>query len=280
MSSLIEAIEKANKDFSFIPIYSGKRKLDYQKLLDAPIDEKTKEDIKNLFDSTTYVSWDETIQLLGKSIDRALLEIKGNFYISLDSRKFGSELFFLCYFWHKIETSRKFIDFVDIENLEEHNNLTILIIDDFSITGTNIVSPIDMLKTFKPRNTSQFYAAVAMTTDSSIALLETFGINFFYGGLFNSHYLNLEMLLLLNIGGRESEADEGDEIVPFFSDHKISNVTSNTPYLFHYGKIGDCEIGCLIGYPPDEYVKKIVYDKYFKELGINPPKLYNYKTKI
>lgn len=269
------AVELASRDV-IKPIYPGQRKLDYKKLESAPIEKHIKDELLNLFGMTRYFAWEKIIELLESAIDQALDAIEGDFYVAINEDKFSSELLFTCVFWNKLK--ERCIGLISIEKIADPKTKhDILIIDDFSLTGTNIFGSIDQFRLDNEENNVTFYVAVAIITDWAVGLFEGNELNFFFGEEIGYINISGELGNLLQVGGSENdyENDEMIEICPFFSDHKITNVMVNTPLLYHYGKIGDVELGCLIGYPPDENLKKVIWEKYFENI-MEPPKIYKY----
>jgi hypothetical protein len=271
--SLIKALDKIDRN-DFIPAYSGKRSLDSKKLLESPINDKLKEELKKIFAQTKYFSWDDTIKKLGKSIDQALKATKDNFYLPFKSKKFNSELLFIAYFWKKLKN--RVVDILPLEDVPKNSH--VLFIDDFVLTGGSIGGGVDEFEDDTKRKDLKYSCAVVACSEAGYSELKNFRIEVFSQDSFPEGVMaGAELGFLCNVGGENEQqlSDYEYQLYPFFSDHKISNVMVNLPKLFHYGRIGDLEIGCLIGYPPDEFIKKIIWEKYFKDL-VGAPKIFAY----
>jgi len=270
--SFIDAFARVNRD-EIKPVYSGQRKLNVEKLRQSPMKESIKNELLAIFPKVKYFTFDETIEKLEISIQEALDTIEGNFYLAFEHQRFNSELLFTAYFWYLIKD--RVIDILPLVEIPKNNN--VLFIDDFVLTGTSLSSSVvDQFKYETKRKDLKFYASIVASSVEGTRELNSFGVKIFSQDTFNLVETSPELTLDCHIGGTY-ELGFGESIYPFFSDHKISNIIVNLPNLFHYGRIGDLEIGCLITYPPDELIKKVIWEKYFRDL-IAEPKIFNYDS--
>lgn len=289
----LDRVELASNEV-FNPIYPGKRKIDSKKIENAPIINTIKRELLDIFKETSYFDWNSTVNGIEKSILQALHFFDGNFYIALNTNKISSEVLFVCRFWKLLKNRclglveiQKYVD--EEYSIFEKAGINILIIDDFILTGHNIGVTLDVLSN---RGKNNIYICVCAVSDRVLGKLKRGERKI----TFEKRYKNVKTFLqltipeynedeygstpdlarLLNIGYSPSDDEDPEtSLIPFFSDHKISNIMTNIPYVFHYGKIGDVELGCLIEYPPDEYIKKNLWEKYFKDI-VPEPKLFNY----
>lgn len=263
--SLKEAVYLASS-VSLTPKHAGERKLTPKKLLDQMPPSSDRDFVAAVLSKTTYVPWNEVVADLEKAIDSLLQTVKGNFYISVNLEKFSSELLFTCLFWNKIQD--RVIDLVKVdENLPL--NCTVVLIDDFIITGASLLSVVDDFQYETGRLDVSFHFCVARKSANDTCHKQFPGITVHNGGTFR--WIHLPQMHYTTL-----HSSEIDSTIALYTDHKISNIMCNTPYLYHYGQIPGYDVGCLITYPPDEEIKIRLREQFFQGL-IAPPKMFQYK---
>ena len=160
------------------------------------------------------------------------------------------------------------IDIIDLGTSQPVPNASILLIDDFILTGQRVVGVIDNFLSDSRRTDVNFYVCVAAVTPFVLTTLKQFGI----------HYYFSEQLSYIDVSAELSNKlsfDLIDTTVAMYADHKISNIMINTPYLYHFGLAPTLNIGCLITYPPDEALKLRVWKQHFSHLML-APSIYHY----
>jgi len=264
--SILEAIDKASSAF-ISPSNSGQRRLEPNKILSMiPASDPFRDYVKQLLLDTRYITWDETITNLEASLDDFLSTVQSKFYLSLNKYKFSSELVFVCVFWDKLKDH--VIDLVEI-GPDLPPDCTVLSIDDFILTAQSLAGPIDVFQYETYRNDVHFYVCVAGSTPDGLQTMEGFGAKVFYG-------LELTITTIPHEFQKQLSFGDNNETINMYTDHKISNVMLNTPYLFQYGLTQNYHAGCLITYPPDEGIKMWLWKQFFSHV-MAPPTMFNYQ---
>jgi hypothetical protein len=230
--------------------------------------------LQPIFQATTYITWTETVSALTAAIARFLKTTTGPVYLVMDKTRFSSEWLFAVIVWDKIKTRVA-------EVVTEYNQVPldglVLLIDDFSLTGTSLVGRVDdhQFDNKTHAKTLRIYACVAAITQEAIELMQHFEITPLYGSMLpNEISVPADVASALDLQG-DSRHTVSSVMIPFYSDHKIPNIMMCAPRLYHYGKYADVEHGCLIGTPPDEMIKHRMWESYFKDV-VGKPKLFNY----
>jgi hypothetical protein len=231
--------------------------------------------VKNIFYHTIYVPWDRLIQSLENSIKNCLQTFSDDFYIYLSPTKFSSETLLIAVFWNLLEARC-----IGFSTEKMPLNSTILFIDDFLITGSNLFGSIESLTYDQGRTDLKFVACVAGSTSSAISQAVEFPVRIFSHFRINSVPFPSKFDADLYYGGYRpgddvSDQNEDSKAIALYADHKISNIMGNFPYLYHYGRVDGIEVGCIITHPPDEPLKQRVWESFFRNL-LSPPTLFKY----
>ncbi len=275
--ALINAITRASED-PIIPQYAGERKLDYSKLELIP-DPSLRSVLKSVFDNTQYIPWHEIMSSLIAGINslRAKHPQK-KFYVHNNSYKFKSDLLIICMIWPYIKDI--VIDVIDLQYLPAKAS-DVLFIDDFIVSGCNICSHIDEFCS-SGRKDVNFFIVVAFKPQEFVFPLDDINIEIYAQDRIQGIKVNHRTIRQLHINALDDGKPDNSQnelllstIYPFYTDHKISSAVFNIPYVYHYGSVGEQDLGCMITYPPDESIKTTIWERYFKDL-IKEPTLYNY----
>lgn len=196
-----------------------------------------KEVITFILQNTQYISTETLIQNIKDNLLKFIKENTQKYRVHLPE-KIGSDWYCVAQVYKELITDPNFESFLLEKDIQDNKTNQILVIDDFSLTGTHILNIMDTIALVNPfdLNFHVFLGATTVTTFEGSLKGDSYkhiqSINLHYSKrlkaldeLSENKYINLYNLL-----GSETEL-----VTPFFTDHKIPNTFGSFPQIYLLG---------------------------------------------